>query len=520
MQTSTTSTPPILSKDYLFSITDSGMVSALNKYTGAKSWEIDINEKVYYPSTFAFNTLFVPTQKSLIAISTEGKVIGKIPFNSTISSPPIVFGSNLIIATRDGNIYLISSPQQNFSSKNIIRSFKIEGEIDSSYVIGDNKIYLSTTSGKIYSVDLSSSLLIYDIGYSVWRAKLAFTNNTIFVPAENFLYAISSHGKLVLAKKISEGNLNSISTDGEMLYLGSDDGNLYAVSLDGSVAWSFRTNNSIKSAPLILKDSIIVSSRDKNIYSIGKNGKLKWALTLSDWPSEIIEENGILYLSTYDGTIYAFSSLSCRIMSPEANSSILPTLQLVGEAYAVNGIKGVEVRTLPGDWQTVSLDVSGENARWSKLLQITGFSEGQLVVQCRAIDERNNVEQIPYFSSTYNLVFSEEKLPEIKVSYPSKVNVNQPIILKFFTHEGTVLTGLTVKIGGESFKVTDPTGQFKYIPTKEGDLIIYIEKAGYQQKQIKIEVSKPLIQPIHVIIIFIIGALIVIYSSIRKGTWR
>ncbi|MCX8202388.1 MAG: PQQ-binding-like beta-propeller repeat protein [Candidatus Micrarchaeota archaeon] len=521
VQTNSTSTQPALSKDYVFTVSDFGVVTALNKMTGAKVWEIEIKNKVSYGPTFASNLLFVPTENQLIAITSEGRILGNISFNSTISAPVLDTGSNLVVITKEGIIYVLSYPQNNLTNRNIIRSFKLDGEIDSSFVISGNKIYVSTVGGKLYSIDpTSSAILLYDIGYSVWRSKLAITNNSIYIPVEHSIYVVDVQGRLFLTKKISEGNLNSLSTDGERLYIGSDDGNLYALNLDGSVIWKFTTNNSIKSVPIVMQNSIIVSSRDNNIYSISKDGRLLWKLSFSDWPGQIVEDKGMLYLSSYDGIVYAISLMSCRITNPASNSSVLPLFAIAGDAYSENGIKSVEVRTLPGDWQTVSLHGSWPNIAWSGNMQITGFSEGEIQVQCRVIDNNHNQEQAPYYTSSYNFVFSSEKLPKINISYPKQVNVNQPFSIRFFTEDGAILTDLTVKVSGQTFKVTDKSGQFTYTPTTEGNLVIYIEKGGYQQRQIEIKVTKPLIQPIYVVIIFVIGIAVVIYTSIRKGTWR
>ncbi|MEM4590035.1 MAG: PQQ-binding-like beta-propeller repeat protein [Candidatus Micrarchaeia archaeon] len=521
VQTTQTSTAPIIGEDYLFSISDAGNVVAFNRFTMSRVWNLDLGKSVKYQSSFISNILFVPAENILFAVSKDGRIVGNISFNSTISTPVIEVGSNLVVATRDGNVYIISQPGNTFTNKNIIKTNKLDGEIDSSFALSGNKIFVATVSGKIYSIDPTASLvLLYDLGYSVWRSKLVVTNNTIYVPAEHSLYAVDMQGKLLMVKRIADGNLNSMATDGERLYVGSDDGYLYSLDLEGNIIWKFKTNNSIKSIPVILQDSILISSRDNNIYSINKKGNLKWNISVSDWPSDIVEEKGIFYFTTYDGAVYAVSLLSCQITNPEVSSTILPIVAVAGDAYSENGVKSVQVRTLPGEWQSVSLHGDGNNLSWSGNIQITGFTEGEVSLQCRVIDKYDNQEQPPYFTSTYNFVFSEEKLPKINVSYPLQVNVNQPIIIKFFTTEGAILTDVNVKIGGETFKVTDKSGQFTYTPTKEGDLTIYIEKSGYQQRQIQIKVTKPLIQPIYVVIIFIVAVAIVIYSSIRKGTWK
>lgn len=524
-QSNPTSTPLAISSDYVFSVSNEGVVSAFFKSSGLKYWEFDLSKKVHYPPLYYNETLFVPAENTLYAFSSSGLLIGNITFDEKIADMLYEVDGNIILITRNITVYVISFPKNSLSSKNILKKISIGGETDSSSIIYNKKLYLVSTSGRIYSIDLSSGsyLQLYSLGYSVWRAKPAVLNGVIYISGESNIFGVDLQGNLVLSKKISEGILNSISTDGESLYVGSDDGNLYSVSQDGTVNWKFKTDNAIKNSPIIVGELIYFTSRDKFIYSISKSGKLQWSQPLSDWSTSLIYEKGNIYTSSYDGIVYMISTSSCRIINPEEGSTVIPIFTIAGEAHSDLGVSSVQVRTSPGDWQTMQIFGQNEgekDVKWSGTFQISGFPEGEVKLECRVIDSNGNTEQEPYFSADYGFVFSQDRLPKMNISYKQSVNVNQPLTLSFFNEQGTVLTGLTVTIEGEKYNVTDPSGKFTYVPTKEGKLLIYVEKFGYQPKQLEINVTKSLFQPFYILIIFIVAVIFVIYSSIKKGTWR
>ena len=507
---------PVLGGDSLFVVSDAGEITSLNKLDGTTMWSADIGKNVGVSPLFYNNILYVGAEDGVYAFNSLGLMIGNISFNSSISCPPISSGNNVIIVTHDGTIYVLSS-FQSLSRSNIIRTVRLSGEVDSSVYLYNNKLYVVLMNGKVFSVDPSTGSVVslYDIGFSVWRASPVILNNIIYVASEHSIFALTLQGKLTMSKSVSSGNLNSLSADGNRIYAGSDDGHIYAINQDGTVEWKYETNNSVKTRPLVVGDSIYFGSRDNNIYNVFKNGSLKWNFTLSDWPSDIVQSGGVLYLASYDGKVSAISTLGCSIINPEENSTVFARLSIAGEAVADNGIQSVEVRTVPGDWQAVPASES-----WSDVVQITGFSEGPISVQCRVTDAAGNTEMSPYETKDYSFVFSEEKLPKINVSYPSSVNVKQPIQFRFLNEQGTVITGVSVTILGETYKVTDPTGQFSYTPNSEGTLSVFIEKSNYQSRQLEIKVTKPLIQPIYIAVLLAVAVIVVVYTSMRKGTWR
>jgi hypothetical protein len=266
---------------------------------------------------------------------------------------------------------------------------------------------------------------------------------------------------------------------------------------------------------LITENAIYFGSHDKSIYSVTPEGKLRWSTLLTDWPSSTIIIGSTLYTVCYDGSVTSISPIGCSISFPAENATVFGRVSLAGEGYADAGVDKVELRTVPGDWQ-----IADGKEQWSTVLQVSGFVEGSIGIECRVLDLQGNMEMIPYEGHYYNYVFSEEKLPTINATFPQNANVKQPINIQFTDSNGNPLSGLIVTADSEKYNVTDASGKFIYISQKEGELKLFVEKPNYRTKTITINVVKPLIQPVYVVIILIIAAGVAIYMSMRKGRWR
>ena len=96
----------------------------------------------------------------------------------------------------------------------------------------------------------------------------------------------------------------------------------------------------------------------------------------------------------------------------------------------------------------------------------------------------------------------------INVTLPRAATVRTPLVLTFSDQTGKPLTNLSVTIGDEKFKVTVPSGKFEYVPQKEGQLTIMIERPNYQTRSVTIQVGGQLLQPILLAIGLVIAAAI------------
>jgi outer membrane protein assembly factor BamB len=94
--------------------------------------------------------------------------------------------------------------------------------------------------------------------------------------------------------------------DGEVIYLGSDEGSLFAIDAqDGSKKWEYKTtytanHKGIYSSPLVYKDKVIFGSYDGNVYALNKfTGKREWVFLDADYVGsspKIAEDLKLLFI--------------------------------------------------------------------------------------------------------------------------------------------------------------------------------------------------------------------------------
>jgi outer membrane protein assembly factor BamB len=511
-----TYTSPVIDNDTVYSVSASGRLVALSAQTGVRKFTIELNAPVSVAPAVLGQMIYVATDLGIQAVGKDGSGT-KIVYStdSPILTSPLVYdASTLIAVAKDGKLHVldVGDPSKIKASRIITLPTPTEG----SAVVYNKKVYIFLSDGRMYSTDpqTGSSVLLMDTGRTVWRSMPVAANDTIYVGADRYFMGITSTGSINLSKEMG-GILHGPAFDGSKFYIGSDDGNLYAIDQLGDVAWKFKADDAVRATPLVVNNTVYFGSNDKRVYALdATNGSLKWSKLLDDWPSSPVYSNGMVYATTLNGTTFAISTISCRVTFPVQNATIFARASLAGQAYADVGIGKVEVRTVPGDFQSTS--GLGE---WSTVLPIVGASEGQIPIQCKVTDRAGNVELEPYTEVLYNYVFSEEKLPKINVTAPPSVTVKSPFTLQFKDAGGKPLSNLSVTIEGVKYPVNDPNGLFTFIPTREGPLTLFIEKPNYQTKIVSIQVQQSLL--LYYIAGFVVlVALAIYFLRFRRGRWR
>jgi hypothetical protein len=205
--------------------------------------------------------------------------------------------------------------------------------------------------------------------------------------------------------------------------------------------------------------------------------------------------------------------LNCVIDIPRENSTIATKAHFEGRAFADSGIDSVEIASIPGSWSVISRE---EN--WKGDMIISGFDEGKIAFQCRVRDREGNLEQGPYFITEVNYVFSEERLPELNVSFPKDVEVGKVFKIEVYDESGSPYRGATIKFDRTTLK-TDENGAAFLSFKEEGKAQITISAPNYRERTIAITVTKGLWTYLTYIAI---GAavVIIIYIFIKSRRWR
>ena len=212
--------------------------------------------------------------------------------------------------------------------------FKTGRAVSSSPAIGsDGTVYVGSWDKKVYAINgkTGDKLWEFETGDSVYSSPAIGSDGTVYVgSSDKKLYAINGKTGVKLWEFETGDVVHSspaIGSDGTV-YVGSHDRKFYALNgKTGVKLWEFETGSRVSSSPAIGSNgTVYVGSKDKKLYALDGenlkqifvNGKelfeIKklWEFETADAVSSspVIGANGIVYIGSDDGKVYAIASSS------------------------------------------------------------------------------------------------------------------------------------------------------------------------------------------------------------------
>ncbi|HEY6542499.1 MAG TPA: serine/threonine-protein kinase [Ktedonobacteraceae bacterium] len=295
-----------------------------------RSSPIIANGIVYITSSdnnlYAFNA---SSGAPLWHVSTGNYVNG---LGSFIYSSPAIVNGVLYIGSNDHRVYAFNALS---GGKPIWISAPTGGPIYSSPAVVNNMVYIGSTDHKVYAYNAANGSLVWSAstGDFVFSSP-AVVNNVVYIGSDDSkLYALDASTGRVLWEGIAGGHIDSSPTvvDG-MVYLGSADGRIYAFDATGcqgqatcQPVWTTSTGGFIDASPAVASAILYIGSNDKTLYAYDTNRCLNtapntscpslwtWtapAQTAQPFESSPTVANGVLYIGSEDGNLYAYSAQS------------------------------------------------------------------------------------------------------------------------------------------------------------------------------------------------------------------
>lgn len=222
--------------------------------------------------------------------------------------------------------------------------FHTGGQVISSPAVANGVVYIASTNGDLYAVDLES-------GAQKWKLELgvratsspAVENGIIYLESGRFYAVDAATGKLKW-KFLTEGErrfagkhlhgsepaaefmpdafdfyLSSPAIWNGVVYFGSGDGNVYALdAATGTLKWKFHTGDVVHASPAISDGTLFIGSWDSYFYALdAASGKEKWRFKTGE-DHEIYNQvgiqssaavmDGIVYFGCRDSNLYALDA--------------------------------------------------------------------------------------------------------------------------------------------------------------------------------------------------------------------
>jgi outer membrane protein assembly factor BamB len=341
-----------------------------------------VKPEVYFPScdhaVFRYGN-----SRTGVATDSCGPVEPKLKENwkfqtlGPIASTPCVIGNKMYFGSWDNRVYCLDTETGKMKWQ-----FDAFGDVDSTPTYFESRLYFGGWDGKFFCLDAETGTRkwIYDARSAVIGSAVVEGGKCYFGTDSGTLICLDSvDGSLIWERYASKSFPASPSFDGTKLFFGSKDSNLYAIdSVTGSTIWTFKTGDEILSTPAMCDGNLYFGSSDKRFYCIEQTrGQRQWDFAADSkivaaaacWTNRIVfptkagklyclDKNGvevwvidlhmpcsssptvadgIIYLSTEDGTLWSIKAATGEIIWNQKVSSKFTTTPVVTNGYVLCG---------------------------------------------------------------------------------------------------------------------------------------------------------------------------------------
>jgi outer membrane protein assembly factor BamB len=341
-----------------------GIVINVDHPAGTAEWD----SFGYLPSGGRYNNV-----ESILGLSNVKSMAQEFKFDTGgyVNSSPAVANGTVYFGSYDGNVYAIdagtgaliwqfSSPQSYFYS---------------SPAVANGIVYIGGGDNYMHAIDASTGVSIWEfqILHSAIVSSPVVVNGIVyFGSTDSSIYALNAAtGALEWQFVTGKSVLSSPAVANGIVYIGSEDGNLYALSAStGTAIWTLPTGNALGDSSPAVSGNVVYFGAFGNpegiLYALdASTGAILWqSMTSSSIDSTPAVANGLVYITSYDGYVYAFNSTSgalkwkhqcnCARSSPAVANGVLYVGSIDNHLYALNASTGAALKTFATLYQIFS----------------------------------------------------------------------------------------------------------------------------------------------------------------------
>ena len=231
------------------------------------------------------------------------KVKWKFHTNGSVVSSPAVAGGVVYVGSSDGILYAVD-----LESGTLKWKFPTGSRVASSPAVDGGVVLFPSYDGNFYAVDTAT-------GKKKWSFKTA---------GERRFAGKHLHGSMPMAEMMPDPfdfYLSSPTVLNGVVYFGSGDGNVYALEeASGTLKWKFQTGDVVHASPAIADGALFIGSWDSYFYALdAATGNEKWRFKTGEDPnihnqvgiqSSAAVNDGVVYFGCRDSNLYALDAVS------------------------------------------------------------------------------------------------------------------------------------------------------------------------------------------------------------------
>lgn len=251
--------------------------------------------------------LFIVATARLVFKSQQTATKGQRPRGKVFaggSSWPVFRGSRQLLGRAAGGLD---------NSMKLVWKFKTGDEVNSSAAIETGRVFIGSSDGSIYAIDLHTGRKIwsYETGDMVEATPCVIDDQVFVGSSDGFMYALDATSGTLKWKYETEGQIlggaNRITREEDkrtLLIFGSYDGKVHCVDgKTGEALWEYETGNYVNGTPAIGDGIVVAGGCDAQIHVINlADGKGIKQIDSGAYiaASGAIHE-GQVYIGNYDG---------------------------------------------------------------------------------------------------------------------------------------------------------------------------------------------------------------------------
>ena len=260
---------PAIYKDYVYVVSNDGILKAINMETGEEEWDLDLMSPTNSSPIVHKNKLYVGCEDGLKAIDINShEIIWDYDANN-VESTPFWYNDIIYFGCDDGHLYGLNDDGK------VEFNRKLGGELKTSPIVVDDTIYIGSTNSKLYSIGTDENKnWEFTVGDEILSSPSYVNETVIFGSSDGNIYCLDeSDGDLVWKQDLNNKIMSSPTIDehDNSVYIGSDEGNLTCLDVrDGTVKWSYKAGDKVQSTAALKENLVAFGCNNGNLYVLNK----------------------------------------------------------------------------------------------------------------------------------------------------------------------------------------------------------------------------------------------------------